>query len=163
MLLPYDKQPFERLDRPSGEPGSPLRSPRNQPEPTEAAPEFHTKSDSAKLTGCAGEGPLAPVSPLIFDAWVVKGEANCTPDPTTGCLLWQGRTQKSSGHGKMSFWGKDWLVHRAAWVSQRGRVPEDMHLHHTCFQPACANVEHLALVTPAEHLRIHRERSGGLR
>lgn len=47
-------------------------------------------------------------------------------------------------------------AHRVAWELEHGEIPKGMHLHHTCENSACVNVEHLELLTPKEHRAKHR-------
>jgi hypothetical protein len=92
---------------------------------------------------------------LALDPWFCIIEPNVVPEPNTGCLLWLGSVQKKAGHGTVSWNGKTILVHRAAFESQCGRIPAGYHVHHMCEQPSCVNVDHLVLVTPEQHRRIH--------
>jgi len=44
--------------------------------------------------------------------------------------------------------GKVKYVHRLEWERLRGPIPKGLWIDHTCRNRACANVEHLRLVTP---------------
>lgn len=80
--------------------------------------------------------------------------SRATRDEGTGCLIFQGHTDKF-GHGRVHFRGiGEGLAHRALWVLTRGDLG-DLHLHHVCERPACVNLDHLKPVTPAEHAREH--------
>lgn len=77
---------------------------------------------------------------------------SCVGEPTAeGCLPWVGLLSPK-GYGR--FRGK--LAHRFAWEKLNGPVPPKHELHHECTHRACVNVNHLRLVTKAEHLLIHR-------
>ncbi len=45
-------------------------------------------------------------------------------------------------------------AHREAWEQAHGPIPAGYELHHLCHSRACYEVEHLQLVTPAEHRRV---------
>lgn len=81
-------------------------------------------------------------------------------DPFTGCLLFQGALN-NSGYGQVhaAYFGIG--AHRVAWVAERGPVPAGKELHHLCEQRRCVNVNHLQVVTKAEHTAITWARPGG--
>lgn len=74
------------------------------------------------------------------------------------CRIWLGRKQEG-GHGRLANRHAlslgETLTHRIAWVEENGPIPHGMHLHHLCKVPACGRVDHLKLVTPAEHAAFH--------
>lgn len=49
------------------------------------------------------------------------------------------------------------LVHRIAWASQNGPIPEGLVVHHECFNRKCINVEHMRLTEMWQNTR----RTGG--
>jgi hypothetical protein len=67
----------------------------------------------------------------------------------SGCLLWIG-TRNHGGYGV--FWmGKDCgfnqeLAHRAAWIHEKGPIPEGKIPDHLCRQRACVDTSHMELV-----------------
>lgn len=68
----------------------------------------------------------------------------------TECLNWKGIVNRS-GYG----FG---LVHRVAWETVYGPIPEGMHIDHLCNNRRCMNPAHLELVTPRENQRRRRVR-----
>lgn len=46
-------------------------------------------------------------------------------------------------------------AHVFAWERVNGRTPEGLELHHTCLNRACCNLEHLELLTHADHKAKH--------
>ena len=62
------------------------------------------------------------------------------------CLLWTGATGHK-GYGRTKWRGKEYRAHRLAWELVRGPIPDGLMLDHTCWNPACVNVEHLRLAT----------------
>jgi hypothetical protein len=75
------------------------------------------------------------------------------------CLLWTG-TRIYSGYGMAydSFTGKQILVHRLAWQTWVGPIPDGLELDHICRVRNCIEPAHLEPVTQRENKR--RSRSG---
>ena len=78
-------------------------------------------------------------------------------EPTeSGCLRWPGRTLARRGYG-MTDAKRDgrWValyVHRIAWEAFNGAIPEGLMVDHRCHNRACANIDHLRLVTPKQNM-----------
>lgn len=72
------------------------------------------------------------------------------PDPETGCLLWTGKTD--GGYGRVKICQRLRYVHVVAWEIRNGPVPEGFELDHLCRVRACANTDHLELVTRRENV-----------
>lgn len=71
----------------------------------------------------------------------------------SGCLVWRGAIN-SDGYGVMRLTlhpSRIVLVHRAVAALALGLCPADRHVDHTCHTRACANADHLRLVTPEEN------------
>jgi hypothetical protein len=78
--------------------------------------------------------------------------------PDGDCLRFTG-AHTGSGYG--NYWHpiekKNTPAHVYAWEQINGSVPEGYELHHLCHVRDCIKVEHLQLVTRAEHRRIEGE------
>ena len=66
------------------------------------------------------------------------------------CVEHQGAKNKK-GYGWRRYKGYPTLAHRAAWMEEVGSIPEDMTIHHICYNPPCINVKHLMLMTRSEN------------
>jgi len=73
-----------------------------------------------------------------------------------GCWLW--KASKKGEYGSIRYKGKSWLVHRLAFVSLRGNVPDGHYVCHECDIKLCCNPDHLTACTPSENRRQAYER-----
>lgn len=73
-------------------------------------------------------------------------------NPDTGCWEWPG-TRGKAGYGKIKAYGRMVAVHRFAYLSLVGPVPDGLHLDHLCRVRHCCNPDHLEPVTPLENSR----------
>lgn len=65
-----------------------------------------------------------------------------------GCWGWNG-SKSRGGYGVMTCKraiGSD-RAHRASWIIHKGKIPDGMHVCHTCDNPICTNPGHLWLGT----------------
>jgi hypothetical protein len=70
------------------------------------------------------------------------------------CWPWVGRCVRG-GYGILHV-GRFVLAHRLAWELERGPIPQGLHVHHVCRNPACTNPRHMELLQPDDHARLHR-------
>ena len=66
------------------------------------------------------------------------------------CIEYQGARNKK-GYGWRRYKGYPTLAHRAAWMEEVGEIPEDMTIHHICYNTACIKVEHLTLMSRSDN------------
>lgn len=84
-------------------------------------------------------------------------EANCTPEPNSGCWLWLA-SLNASGYGQlMTGSRKDGtkrprLAHRLSYEAFRGPIPDGLSLDHLCRVHSCVNPWHLEPVTTRENI-----------
>ena len=65
-----------------------------------------------------------------------------------GCFVYDGSLNKK-GYARR---GKDGdLVHRAAWRTLIGAIPQGYEVHHMCHRTDCARVDHLMCLSKEEH------------
>lgn len=78
---------------------------------------------------------------------VVGGEDEC----------WEWSGGLSDGYGYFRVGNRKTYIHRLAWETLRGPIPEGLHIDHLCRNTRCANPAHLEPVTAAENSRrAHR-------
>jgi hypothetical protein len=68
-----------------------------------------------------------------------------------GCWEWVGYL--TNGYGSFRIDGKNVRMPRAAWLIQRGQIPEGLEPDHLCRYRPCVNTDHMELVTHAENVR----------
>lgn len=66
------------------------------------------------------------------------------------CIEFEGTLTKE-GYGRTQVDGKRMYAHRRVWVQTNGEIPEGLIIRHLCNNPACINIEHLALGTIADN------------
>lgn len=73
--------------------------------------------------------------------------------------LWGGFLHPKGGHGFFVVQrdgGRQQLhAHRYSYELLIGPISEGFHVHHDCRTPACVWPDHLELLTPSEHMRLH--------
>lgn len=74
-----------------------------------------------------------------------------TPQPN-GCWIFRNNPDSYGNTRDIA------TVHRFVYETLVEPIPRDHHLHHTCHTPACCNPDHLLIVTPLQHARIHAQK-----
>lgn len=82
-------------------------------------------------------------------------------NPFTGCLFFFDSSDYRDDYGRLHPEYMGIGAHRVVWIAKRGPVPAGHDIHHDCWIRPCVNVDHLLLVTEAEHQRIHAEETPG--
>jgi hypothetical protein len=68
------------------------------------------------------------------------------------CVVWTA-SKNRYGYGQLSWRGKHWEAHRAAWFALTGeKAPRGIGVLHRCDNPACIRIDHLFLGTQAANM-----------
>lgn len=70
----------------------------------------------------------------------------CEKLTESGCVIWIGSTDRN-GYGHTLFNGKIEYAHRAAYIRDKGEIPEGLEIDHLCKVTSCVNPDHLEAVT----------------
>ena len=84
------------------------------------------------------------------------------PEPNSGCWLWIGACDASSGYGNFGMWPKTLKAHRVAYMLFKGPIPDGMHIDHKCSVRCCVNPDHLDAVSLKENNRRTWDRGRGV-
>ena len=84
----------------------------------------------------------SPEDRLRFYGWTIT---------ESGCWEWNGSRNKS-GYGVLNIENKILRVHRLAYTTWVGPIPEGQVVRHKCDNPPCMNPEHLELGTQNDNL-----------
>lgn len=75
----------------------------------------------------------------------------CVEIQSNGCWFWLGR-KTPAGYGSASLRGRNVRVHRLSYETFVGAISQGMVIDHLCRNRACANPDHLDVVTQKENL-----------
>lgn len=79
------------------------------------------------------------------------------PEPNSGCWLWVGAVNPTTGYGHLQWTvykgliGRDQIAHRVSYRAFIGDIPDGMHVCHKCDVPSCINPDHLFLGTSKDN------------
>lgn len=80
--------------------------------------------------------------------------ANWERDQKTGCWNWTGTISRAyKGYGHIRIGNKAMKAHRYSWEAHRGKIPEGMHVLHSCDNSICVNPDHLWIGTHQDNMR----------
>lgn len=69
-----------------------------------------------------------------------------------GCIEWTGSVA-GYGYGVLSFYKRNYYVHRLAYRLFIGKIPNHLMVCHRCDNPRCFNPEHLFLGTAKDNVQ----------
>lgn len=69
----------------------------------------------------------------------------------SGCWIWTGMINPTTGYGRISDGGKVKTAHRVMYELSVGPIPEGLVMDHLCHVRACVNPEHLRVVTKRQN------------
>lgn len=87
-------------------------------------------------------------------------ESKVTLIPFSDCHYWVAATNKF-GYGKFGVGNKWVLAHRFSFESNKGQIPEDKYVLHTCDNPSCVNPDHLYLGSYKDNANDRESRQRG--
>jgi hypothetical protein len=88
----------------------------------------------------------------VADTIVQRLEKYTSPEPNSGCWLWDGAADPN-GYGRIRINKRTKLTHRVSYAERRGAIADDVCVLHKCNVPACINPDHLYLGDRADNWR----------
>lgn len=76
------------------------------------------------------------------------------------CLQWPHKIH-TQGYGVCHYAGREWRVHRLAYLIVHGELPDEARILHRCDNPPCFNPKHLFSGTQTENLLDMRAKGRG--
>lgn len=73
-------------------------------------------------------------------------------DPNTGCWLWTGTINSTTGYGTISVDAEVRSAHRLSYELHIGPIPAGLQIDHLCRVRHCVNPDHMEPVTQRENL-----------
>jgi hypothetical protein len=91
---------------------------------------------------------------------VAQAELDDEDADEDGCWEWTGARDRD-GYGVKKIDGRQWRVHRLAYMEATGEDPGELHVLHSCDNPPCYRPSHLRLGTNADNVadKVARGRS----
>lgn len=71
-------------------------------------------------------------------------------DRSGDCWIWL-KAKDPLGYGRQRWGGREWLVHRLAYMDSKGPIPEGLLIDHACRNPGCVRPSHLRLATQKQN------------
>ncbi|MHB1688650.1 MAG: HNH endonuclease [Ignavibacteriaceae bacterium] len=69
-----------------------------------------------------------------------------------GCYECNSHRIDRDGYRKLEREYKQWQMHRYVWTLFYGEIPKGMEVMHKCHNPACMNIDHLAIGTHKQNM-----------
>lgn len=76
-------------------------------------------------------------------------------EKTSTCWIWHGSVT-TSGYGQLKYNGKRWRAYAFSFMLAGNTLPQGKELHHECGNRLCVRPDHLAALSHAEHLSLHK-------
>lgn len=92
-------------------------------------------------------------TPLNPPSWAPRFFAKISPEPNSGCWLWDAALHGPMGYGSLSVPGRaTTTAHRVSWALHYGPVPSGFEVRQHCGTRGCVNPDHLFLSDPVERM-----------